>query len=61
MIWSEARKEKFQVIISTTGLRPSIAIPIAAPVKPPSAIGVSMTRLAPNRSSNPSVMRWVPP
>ena len=38
-----------------------IAIPIAAPVKPPSAIGVSITRFGPKRSSIPSVIRCVPP
>ena len=43
-----ARNEKFQVIISTTGFRPAIAIPIAAPVNPPSAIGTSITRFGPN-------------
>ena len=35
------------VMISTTGRRPSMAAPIAAPTKPSSAIGVSMTRSAP--------------
>ena len=39
MIWSAAWNEKFQVIISTIGRIPIIAMPIAAPVKPPSAIG----------------------
>ena len=61
MIWSTAWKEKFQVIISTIGRIPIIAMPIAAPVKPPSAIGVSITRFGPNRSSRPSVTRCVPP
>ena len=61
MIWSAAWNEKFQVIISTIGRIPIIAMPIAAPVKPPSAIGVSITRFGPNRSSRPSVTRWVPP
>ena len=61
MIWSAARNEKFQVIISTTGFMPIIAIPIAAPVKPPSEIGVSIILFGPNWSMRPSVMRWVPP
>jgi hypothetical protein len=47
MIWSAARKEKFQVITSTTGRRPVIAIPMAAPTNPPSLIGVSITRCGP--------------
>ncbi len=61
MIWSAAWNEKFQVIISTIGFIPNIAIPMAAPVKPPSAIGVSITRFGPNFSSKPSVTTWVPP
>jgi hypothetical protein len=61
MIWSVARNEKFQVIISTTGLMPIIAMPTAAPVNPSSEMGVSMTLLGPYWSMSPSVMRWVPP
>jgi hypothetical protein len=43
------------------GRIPIIAMPIAAPVNPPSAMGVSITRFGPKRSSRPSVTRWVPP
>ena len=43
MIWSTARNEKFMVIISTMGRMPIIAMPMAAPVNPPSQIGVSIT------------------
>jgi hypothetical protein len=61
MIASAARNEKFQVIISTTGLKPVIAMPTAAPVKPFSAMGVSTTLLGPNMSMRPSVTSCVPP
>ena len=53
MIWSAAWNEKFQVIISTIGRRPFIAMPIAAPVNPPSAIGVSMHALRPEPVEQP--------
>jgi hypothetical protein len=54
-IWSRARIEKLNVIISITGRRPSIAEPTPTPVNPASAIGVSMTRFSPNSLSRP----WV--
>jgi len=44
MIWSRAKIEKDIVIISMIGRRPTIAAPIAIPVKPGSVIGVSTTR-----------------
>src|SRR5438105_2229392 len=47
-------------MISTTGRRPSIAAPTAAPTKPSSAIGVSMTRSAPNSFRNPAVILYEP-
>ena len=53
MIWSAARIAKFQVMNSTIGRRPFIAAPTAIPENPNSAIGVSITRLAPNSSSIP--------
>src|SRR5438046_2878704 len=38
--------------ISGTGLRPYMAIPMTAPMIPPSASGVSMTRVSPNSSQS---------
>jgi len=45
------------VIISTIGRMPIIAMPMAAPVNPPSQMGVSITLLAPYRSRRSTVMR----
>jgi hypothetical protein len=53
-IWSKAMAEKFHVMNSTMGRRPTIAAPMPSPAKPPSAMGVSMTRRSPNLSSMPS-------
>src|SRR5688572_11555197 len=47
--------------ISGTGLSPYIAIPIAVPMIPPSASGVSITRSGPNSSYSPAVARNTPP
>ena len=47
--------------ISHTGRRPMCAAPAAAPTKPVSLIGVSITRSAPKRSSSPSVTLNAPP
>ena len=47
--------------ISQTGRMPMCAAPAAAPTKPVSLIGVSITRSAPNRSSSPSVTLKAPP
>ena len=47
--------------ISQTGLSPMWAAPAAAPTKPVSLIGVSITRSAPKRSSSPSVTLNAPP
>ena len=52
-IWSIASRLKLMVMISTTGRRPSIAAPIAAPTKPSSAIGVSRTRFGPELVQQP--------
>ena len=54
-IWSNATALKFQVMNSTMGRSPTIAAPMPTPANPPSAMGVSMTRLAPNFSSIPSL------
>ena len=48
------------VMISTTGRRPIIAAPMAAPTNPSSAIGVSRTRLGPNSASRPAVILYEP-
>ena len=55
-IWSIASRLKLIVMISTTGRRPSIAAPMAAPTNPSSQIGVSRTRSGRTRSSNPAVI-----
>ena len=47
--------EKLNVIISITGLNPSIAEPTPTPVKPDSQIGVSMMRFSPNSLRSPCV------
>ena len=51
---------KLIVMISTTGRSPSIAAPMAAPTNPSSAIGVSLTRFAPNSWSRPAVILYEP-
>ncbi len=53
MIWSIASIEKFHVIISMTGRRPTMAAPTPTPAKPSSVMGVSMTRRSPNSWSRP--------
>jgi hypothetical protein len=47
-IWSRARIEKLNVIISATGRMPTKAAPTAMPAIASSAIGVSRTRHSPN-------------
>src|SRR3954469_8747930 len=47
--------------ISGTGRRPYSAMPIAVPMMPASASGVSITRSAPNSSYRPLVARNTPP
>ena len=46
---------------STTGRRPSMAAPQAAPTNPLSLMGVSITRSAPNSSRKPRVILKAPP
>ena len=45
--------EKLNVMNSQIGFNPAKAAPTAIPANPISVIGVSMTLLAPNLSSNP--------
>ena len=52
-IWSMASRLKLSVMISTTGRRPSIAAPIAAPTNPSSQIGVSRTRVGSELGEQP--------
>ncbi len=52
-MWSIACMAKFQVMNSTMGFKPAMAAPTPMPAKPYSVMGVSMTRRAPNSSSNP--------
>ncbi len=47
--------------ISTIGRCPMSAAPIAAPMIPASAIGVSITRSGPNSSRRPAVTLNAPP
>ena len=52
---------KSENCISQTGRMPTTAAPIAQPMIPDSASGVSMTRSAPNSSNRPSVTLNAPP
>ncbi len=61
MIMSKAQEMKSMNCISATGRMPIMAAPTAAPTMADSAIGVSMTRSAPNSSSRPSVTLNAPP
>ena len=61
MIWSNAHEMKSANWNSTTGRSPMSAAPQASPVKPDSAIGLSMTRRGPNRSRKPLVTLNAPP
>ena len=58
---SKAELMKSANCISTTGRRPINAMPVAMPVKPSSAIGVLITRRAPNSFSKPLVTLNAPP
>jgi hypothetical protein len=60
-IWSKAQAMKSANCISTTGRCPTNAAPAAAPTIADSAMGVSITRSAPNFSRNPSVILNAPP
>jgi hypothetical protein len=48
-------------ISSAMGRMPSVAAPIASPMKAVSEIGVSMIRSGPNSSSSPVVEEKMPP
>ncbi len=52
---------KSENCISAIGLSPSSEAPIAVPMIPDSASGVSMTRCGPNSSMKPSVTLKAPP
>ena len=52
-IWSNATSENENVMNSMMGRSPTIAAPTPNPANPASAMGVSMTRLGPKRSSKP--------
>jgi len=58
---SQQTAKKSENITSAIGRRPVIAAPIAAPRIACSEIGVSRTRVGPNRSSSPSVALKTPP
>jgi hypothetical protein len=60
-IVSNAQLTKSANCSSTTGRSPCHAAPNAAPTKPSSEIGVSMTRSAPNSSHRPFVTPNAPP
>ena len=60
IIWSIATSEKLKVINSTMGRKPFIAAPTAIPVKPSSAIGVSMILFSPNSASIPLLTLYAP-
>ena len=60
MIWSMATSEKLKVMNSMTGRSPLMAAPMPMPVKPSSAIGVSITRFGPNSSSIPWLTLYAP-
>ena len=53
-IWSNATAEKFHVMNSMIGRKPTMAAPTPMPAKPDSAMVVSITRRSPNFSSMPS-------
>jgi hypothetical protein len=60
-IMSEQTVMKFISMISTTGLKPIIAAPMAAPVKAVSEIGVETTRSLPYLLDSPRVTPTTPP
>ena len=59
--WSKPHETKSANCISATGRMPSAAAPIAQPMIPDSASGVSITRVGPNSSMKPSVTLKAPP
>ena len=58
---SEQTVMKFISMISTTGLKPIIAAPMAAPVNAVSEIGVATTRSLPYLPERPLVIPTTPP
>lgn len=54
-IWSMARRAKFTVISSATGLKPPMAAPMETPMMVFSEMGVSFTRSSPNSARSPRV------
>src|SRR5919204_5845953 len=61
MSWSSPGYENASYCISQTGRKPAMQSPIAAPMIPASASGVSTQRSGPNRSRSPAVARKTPP
>ena len=59
--WSKPHEMKSENCISQTGRMPTTAAPIAVPMIPDSASGVSITRSEPNSSMKPSVTLNAPP
>ncbi len=59
--WSKPQEMKSENCISHTGRIPTTAAPIAEPMIPDSASGVSITRSGPNSSMKPSVTLNAPP
>jgi hypothetical protein len=59
--WSKPQEMKSANCISVTGRMPSTAAPMAVPMIPDSASGVSITRAGPNSSMKPSVTLNAPP
>ena len=59
--WSKPHEMKSENCISHTGRMPTTLAPTAVPMIPDSASGVSMTRVAPNSSTKPSVTLNAPP
>jgi hypothetical protein len=59
--WSKPHEMKSANCISAIGRMPSTAAPMAVPMMPDSASGVSITRIGPNSSMKPSVTLKAPP
>src|SRR5439155_12243798 len=61
MSWSRQGYENASYCISQTGRQPAMQRPIAVPMIPASASGVSKQRSGPKRSRSPAVARKTPP
>ena len=59
--WLKPQEMKSPNCISTIGMKPSRARPIAQPSAPDSMMGVLRTRALPNSATNPSVTLKTPP